>query len=107
MMVRCRAGATVGFIAQLRLWVLLWVLAPVMVNGAAEGDVYSREAQFQIASQPLATALIAFSDQAHMQVLSSGDEVAKSVASPDLVEKLALRFKPRKPVSKAEAGSPA
>lgn len=70
-----------GVIAQLRLWILLWVLAPVMVNGAAEGDVYSREAQFQIASQPLATALIAFSDQSHMQVLSSGDEVAKSVAA--------------------------
>lgn len=45
------------------------------------GDVYSREAQFQIPAQPLATALIAFSDQAHLQVISSGDEVAKSFAS--------------------------
>lgn len=47
----------------------------------AASDVYSREAQFQIPAQPLATALIAFSDQAHLQVISSGDEVAKSFAS--------------------------
>ncbi len=48
---------------------------------ADAGDVYAREAQFQIPAQPLATALIAFSDQAHLQVISSGDEVAKSFAT--------------------------
>ena len=44
-------------------------------------DVASREAVFQIAPQSLATALIEFSDQAHLQVISSGEEVAHSLAS--------------------------
>jgi len=43
--------------------------------------LHSREAQFQIPAQPLATALIAFSDQAHLQVISSGTEVAKGFAA--------------------------
>ncbi len=79
-MVPFRAGAPAGFITRLQLCVLLVILAPVLANAAA-GDVYSREAHFQIPSQPLATALIAFSDQAHMQVISSGDEVANTVAA--------------------------
>lgn len=43
--------------------------------------VGAREAVFQIPAQSLATALIAFSDQAHLQVISSGEEVAKSFAA--------------------------
>jgi outer membrane receptor protein involved in Fe transport len=91
-MVPFRAGAPAGFISQLPLCVLLvTAAAPALAKqptsesaseSASEStsDVDSREVHFQIPSQPLATALIAFSDQAHMQVISSGEEVAKSVA---------------------------
>lgn len=55
---------------------------PAQNDSSAElDDVYRREAQFQIPAQPLATALIVFSDQAHLQVISSGEEVAKSFAA--------------------------
>ncbi|MDY6947934.1 MAG: TonB-dependent receptor [Pseudomonadota bacterium] len=76
---------------RLQLFAVLAGLVAVAPAPAAEraqsaprsevDDVYRREAQFQIPAQPLATALIAFSDQAHLQVISSGDEVAKSFAT--------------------------
>lgn len=67
---------------RLQLFVVLvsFVVA-ARLHAQPASDVYAREAQFQIPAQPLATALIAFSDQAHLQVISSGEEVAKSFAA--------------------------
>lgn len=91
-MVPFSADEPAGCVMRLRLCfalMTLFVLAtaeaqpsePTPNNTPAAEDVASREAVFQIPTQSLATALIEFSDQAHLQVISSGDEVAKSIAS--------------------------
>lgn len=96
MMVRVGDGRPARCVQRLQL---LAVLAGFLGSGALAAEpaertrasrndprpevaaLHSREAQFQIPAQPLATALIAFSDQAHLQVISSGTEVAKGFAA--------------------------
>lgn len=89
-MVPVGPGGPARYVMRLQLFAVLVGLFPIVATraDAAEqarrpnvGDVYSREARFQIPAQPLATALIAFSDQAHLQVISSGDAVAKGFAA--------------------------
>jgi outer membrane receptor protein involved in Fe transport len=87
MMVRFSADGPAGCVMRLQRCVVLMSLLVIVFashadpsRGAIE-DVGSREAVFQIPAQSLATALIEFSDQAHLQVISSGEEVAQSVAA--------------------------
>lgn len=67
-----------GRTRRLRLAHWFCVILAMMVAGPAlaQSDALSREVRFRIAPQPLALAIIEFSDQARIQVLSSGIEVA-------------------------------
>src|SRR5690242_8088641 len=82
-MVPFRAGRPAGCVLGLQFCAMLVGHLGTVAAGAERTQVEaiaSREAVFQIAAQPLATALIEFSDQAHLQVISSGEEVANSLA---------------------------
>ncbi len=85
----------------------LAVLAIFMIIGApglAQDEPLSHEVDFQIAAQSLSRAIIEFSDQARIQVLSSGSEVShvltKGVRGPhrvadalhDLLDGTGLKF---------------
>ncbi len=91
-MVPLSADEAAGCVMRLRLCFALMPLFVLHVAQAqstrseppdtlAIAEVAAREAVFQIAAQSLATALIEFSDQAHVQVISSGEEVARNVAA--------------------------
>jgi outer membrane receptor protein involved in Fe transport len=86
MMVGISADRPAGCVMRLRCCAVLMSLFVAVASAAepsrgATDEVGSREAVFQIPAQSLATALIEFSDQAHLQVISSGEEVAKSFAA--------------------------
>jgi len=57
-------------------WLCLMLSTLLAVRGFAQGDALSREVHFHIRSQPLALAIIEFSDQAQIQVISAGTQVA-------------------------------
>jgi iron complex outermembrane receptor protein len=69
----------VGTVARLALLLAFTLIAPGLALG--ETAAMSREAIFTINAQRLGTAIIAFSDQAGIQVISSGTDVSER-ASP-------------------------